>query len=136
MKRRSLSAIAVTALLLLTLAAPPARAQGTASRVTGVVTDPSGAVVPGATVTLTNEATKVSFTTESTSTGQYVFESVQVGIYTVEVEKSGFKKFSAPGNQVNVNQPATVDVRLEVGNIADVVTVESAAELVQPSSSG
>src|SRR5918998_5609179 len=136
MKRRSLSAIAVTALLLLTLAATTARAQGTASRVTGVVTDPSGAVVPGATVTLTNEATKVSFTTESTSTGQYVFESVQVGVYTVEVEKSGFKKFSSPGNQVNVNQPATVDVGLEVGAVTDVVTVQAAAELVQTSSSG
>ena len=135
MKRRSLSAIALTAALLLTLA-PAAYAQGSASRVTGVVTDPSGAVVPGANVTLTNEATKVSFTTESTSTGQYVFESVQVGIYTVEVEKSGFKKFSSPGNQVNVNQPATVDVKLEVGAITDVVTVQAAAELVQTSSSG
>src|SRR5919107_906861 len=128
MKRRSLSAIALTAALLLTLA-PAAYAQGTASRVTGVVTDPSGAVVPGATVTLTNEATKVSFTTESTSTGQYVFESVQVGVYTVEVERQGFKKFSSPGNQLNVNQPATVDVTLQIGDIADVVTVESAAEL-------
>ena len=135
MKRRSLSAIALTAALLLTLATA-AYAQGSASRVTGVVTDQSGAVVPGATVTLTNEATKVSFTTESTSTGQYVFESVQVGIYTVEVEKSGFKKFSSPGNQVNVNQPATVDVGLEVGAVTDVVTVQAAAELVQTSSSG
>ncbi|HEX7315290.1 MAG TPA: carboxypeptidase regulatory-like domain-containing protein [Pyrinomonadaceae bacterium] len=136
MNRRSLSALALAASLLLTLASATARAQGTASRVTGVVTDPSGAVVPGAAVTLRNEATKVSFTTETTSTGQYVFESVQVGVYTVEVERQGFKKFSSPGNQVNVNQPATVDVQLEVGNIADVVTVQAAAELVQTSSSG
>src|SRR5215207_5711251 len=136
MKRRSLSALALTAALLLTLAAPAAHAQGTASRVTGAVTDPSGAVVPGAAVTLRNEATKVSFSTETTSTGQYVFESVQVGVYTVEVERQGFKKFSSPGNQVNVNQPATVDVQLEIGAVADVVTVEAAAELVQTSSSG
>src|ERR671913_1295268 len=136
MKRRSLSALALTAALLLTLAAAAAHAQGTASRVTGVVTDPSGAVVPGATVTLRNDATKVSFSTETTSTGQYSFESVQVGVYTVEVERQGFKKFSSPGNQVNVNQPATVDVRLEVGDVADVVTVQAAAELVQTSSSG
>ena len=135
MNRRSLSALALAAFLLLTFS-PAARAQGTASRVTGVVTDPSGAVVPGAAVTLTNEATKVSFTTETTSTGQYVFESVQVGVYTVEVERQGFKKFSSPGNQLNVNQPVTVDVQLEVGNIADVVTVQAAAELVQTASSG
>ena len=51
--------------------------------------------VPGATVTLRNEATKLSFTTETTSSGQYVFDSVQVGVYTVEVEKQGFKKFVA-----------------------------------------
>ena len=135
MNRRSLSALALVAFLLLTFS-HGARAQGTASRVTGVVTDPSGAVVPGAAVTLTNEATKVSFTTETTSTGQYVFESVQVGVYTVGVERQGFKKFSSPGNQLNVNQPVTVDVQLEVGNIADVVTVQAAAELVQTASSG
>jgi hypothetical protein len=110
--------------------------QGTASRVTGVVTDPSGAVVPGATVTLTNEGTKLSFNTETTSAGTYSFDSVQVGTYTVTVEKQGFKKFVTTGNPVNVNQPATVDVALEVGGINDVVTVDATAELVQTSSSG
>src|ERR1044071_1838506 len=99
MNRRSLSALALTAALLLTLGTATAYAQGSASRVTGVVTDQSGAGVPGAPVTLKNDATNVSFTTETTSTGQYVFESVQVGLYTVEVEKAGFKKFSSPGNQ-------------------------------------
>ena len=135
MKRSSLHAFALSAALLL-FAAAGAFAQGTASRVTGVVTDAAGAVVPAATVTLTNEATKVSFTTETTSTGQYVFDSVQVGTYTVEVEKQGFRKFASTGNQVRVNQPATVDVALEVGEVADVVTVEATAELVQTSSSG
>jgi hypothetical protein len=135
MKRLSLSSflLALVAALCLTTAA---HAQGTASRVTGVVLDPAGAIVPGATVTLTNEGTKVSFTTQTTSTGQYVFDSVQVGTYTVEVEKQGFKKFVSNNNPVNVNQPATVDVRLEVGEIADVVTVTGTAELVQTSSSG
>jgi hypothetical protein len=111
-------------------------AQGTASRVTGVVTDPSGAVVTDAVVTLTNEGTKVSFTTQTTSSGTYVFDSVQVGVYTVAVEKQGFKRFVSTGNQVNVNQPATIDVPLEIGGITDVVTVQGSAELVQTSSSG
>lgn len=121
---------------LLVLLTGAALAQGTASRVTGVVQDPSGAVIPNATVTLTNEATKTSFTTQTTSTGTYVFDSVQVGVYTVTVEMQGFKKHVSTGNQVNVNQPATVDVLLEVGGTQDVVTVVGSAELVQTSSSG
>ena len=123
-------------LLLLAAAAAPAFAQGTASRVTGTVTDPAGAVVEGATVSLTNEGTNVTFTTTTTDSGTYVFDSVQVGVYAVAVEMQGFKKFVSSGNQVNVNQPATVDVALEVGGLADVVTVESSAERVQTSSSG
>ena len=124
------------AFLLLLAAACAAFAQGTASRVTGTVTDPAGAVVEGATVSLTNDGTGVTFTTTTTDAGTYVFDSVQVGLYTVAVEMQGFKKFVSSGNQVNVNQPATVDVALEVGGLADVVTVEASAERVQTSSSG
>jgi len=135
MKRRSLSALTLCAFLMLAFAVG-ASAQGTASRVTGVVLDQNGAVVAGATVTLTHEATNVAFTTETSSSGTYTFDSVQVGIYSVAVEKAGFKKFVSTANTVNVNQPATVDVTLEVGTVADVVTVQSSAELVQTSSSG
>src|SRR3954452_357240 len=123
-------------LILICSSAGVTLAQGTASRVTGVVKDQSGAVVEDATVTLTNESTKVNFNTKTTSTGTYVFDSVQIGTYTVTVEKQGFKKFVSSENQVNVNQPATVDVSLEVGGIEDVVNVVATAELVQRSSSG
>ena len=111
-------------------------AQGTASRVTGTVLDPKGAAVPGAAVTLTNEATKVSFNTETTSSGTYAFEAVQVGLYTVLVEKTGFKKFVSANNKLDVNQPATVNVNLEVGDLNEVVQVTAVAEAVQTSSSG
>jgi len=104
--------------------------QGTTSRVTGVVLDPSGAVVPGATVTLTNEATNVSFTSNTTDSGVYSFESVQVGTYTVAVEMAGFKKIVSTGNILNINQPATVDVTLETGGVTEVVTVEGSADVV------
>jgi len=123
-------------LVLLTSGAGGALAQGTASRVTGTVVDPSGAIVTDATVTLTNEGTQVAFTTQTTSTGTYVFDSVQVGTYSVSVEKAGFKKFISTSNSVNVNQPATVDVTLEVGGVADVVQVVGSTEQVQTSSSG
>ncbi len=111
-------------------------AQGTASRVTGTVLDPSGAVVPGATVTLTNEGTNATLTTETGEGGTYVFDSVTVGIYSVAVEKGGFKRFLSTGNAVNVNQPATVDVNLEVGGANETVEVQGTVELVQTSSSG
>ncbi|HEV3467805.1 MAG TPA: carboxypeptidase-like regulatory domain-containing protein [Pyrinomonadaceae bacterium] len=135
MKRRSLTRLTLCAFLLLSLGVA-ARAQGTASRVTGLVTDQSGGTVPGATVTLTNEGTNVSFTTQTTDAGTYVFDSVQVGVYTVAVEKQGYSRFVSTSNQVNVNQPATVDAVLEVGGLTDVVTVEASAELVQTSTSG
>src|SRR5256886_15011930 len=73
-------------------------AQRTASRVTGTVLDPKGAAVPGAAVTLTNEATKVSFTTDTTSSGTYAFEAVQVGLDTVLVEKTGVIKVVSANN--------------------------------------
>ena len=87
-------------------------------------------------MTLTNEGTQISFTTQTSSSGIYVFDLVQVGAYTVTVEKQGFKKFVSNSNRVNVNQPATVDVSLEAGGVNDVVTVSGSAELVQTSTSG
>lgn len=111
-------------------------AQGTTSRVTGTITDSSGAAVSGATVTLINEGTKVSLTAVTSDSGAYVFDLVQPGIYTVTIEKEGFKKFVTPNNSVLVNQPATVNVALEVGGVSEVVTVEGAVEQVQTSTSG
>ena len=67
----------------LLIVASTASAQGTTSRVTGVVTDRTGSVVPGATVTLTNESTGIALTAVSNATGGYSFEAVQVGTYTV-----------------------------------------------------
>src|SRR6266545_4552148 len=110
--------------------------QGTASRVTGTVADEKGAAVPGATVTLTNEATQTTLTTETSGSGTYVFDSIQVGMYTVTVERQGFKKFVSTGNAANINQPTTVNVTLDVGGVTEVVQVNATAEAVQTSSSG
>ncbi|MDQ3257269.1 MAG: TonB-dependent receptor, partial [Acidobacteriota bacterium] len=82
------------------------------------------------------EATNVSFTSNTTDSGVYSFESVQVGTYSVAVEMAGFKKFVSTNNALNVNQPATIDVTLETGGITEVVTVQGSAEAVQTSSSG
>lgn len=111
-------------------------AQGTTSRVTGTVVDNSGAAVSGATVKLTNAATSAELKTQTSESGSYTFDLIQIGKYDISIEKQGFKKFLSTGNIVNINQPATVNVALEVGDVSATVTVQSAVEEVQTSTSG
>ncbi len=128
--------IALVLIALLLFSAGQISAQGTTSRVTGTVMDSSASLVAGATVTLTNEGTGLTLTTQTSDAGAYVFDLIQIGNYRITVEKAGFKKFVSPGNTVNINQPATINVSLEVGDVSAVVTVEGAANEVQTSSSG
>src|SRR5262245_3819508 len=116
--------------------ASAAAAQGTTSRVLGTVTDQTGGVVPGATVTLTNDSTGISFNTVTSAAGTYTFEAIQVGAYTITVELQGFKKFVAPGNAVNISEPTTVNARLQPGGVTEEVEVRAAAPIVQTSTSG
>jgi hypothetical protein len=111
-------------------------AQGTTSRVGGIVSDTAGARIPGAAVTLRNEATGVAFTTTTNETGSYLFESVQVGRYSITVELQGFKKFVSADNQVRIGEPATINVALELGGVEQTVEVRASATLVQTETSG
>ena len=89
-------------LSLVCLLTTMAWSQGTTSRITGVVTDKSGAVIPGAAVTVTNEGTSTSYRATSGAGGVYVVDSLQVGTYTVTVDASGFKKFVSNGNVLSI----------------------------------
>ncbi|MBO0719557.1 MAG: TonB-dependent receptor [Blastocatellia bacterium] len=93
-------------------------------------------MIPGAKVTLTNEGTNVSYTVATTSAGVYVFDGVQLGSYSVTVEKQGFKKFIAKNNILTVGQPLTVNVSLEVGVATETVEVSGTYERVQTSTTG
>src|SRR4051794_26211806 len=126
----------LSSLLLLISIAVAVNAQGTTSRITGVVLDKNGGVVPGAVVTLTNDGTGASLTTQSSDSGSYTFDLLQVGSYTVLVEKAGFKKFQSAHNGLNVNQPLTINATLEVGDVNEVVKVVAGGETVQTSTSG
>src|SRR4029079_3993603 len=126
----------LASLLLLFCMVAVASGQGTTSRVTGTVQDADGAAVPGAMVTLTNEATGVSFNAETSESGTYSFDLVPAGKYTVTIEKQGFKKYIRTANPVNVNQPATINAALETGGLSETVTVQAGAEQVQTSTSG
>ena len=134
MKKIILSSYLVIVLLL--AATVTAFGQGTTSRVTGIISDSSGAAIAGASVTLTNESTGVSLTATTNDGGAYTFDLIQAGTYRISVEKQGFKKFVSSGNTVNVNVPATINLKLEVGDLTAVMNVESLVEQVQTSSSG
>ncbi len=134
MNRKSLSFI--LAVFVLTVSSASAVFAQATSRFTGTVTDASGAAVPGALVTLTNEATSQTLTAQTGNSGTYSFDLIQTGTYTVAVEREGFKKFVSTKNNANVNLPTTVNVALEIGDVSAVVTVENTAEAVQTGTSG
>ena len=98
-------------------------AQDYRAKVQGVVTDSSQAVVGGAKVTLTNLNTGISATKETNAVGQYIFEFVEPGTYSLSAEQPGFSKFVQQSFAVQVRADITVDPVLQVGNLADQVTV-------------
>lgn len=111
-------------LLLVILVVGAAFGQEDRGRINGLVTDPSEAVIPKATVTLLNEGTKVTRSTLSDSSGQYVFEFVIPGVYTVTATSPGFKQFAATHVRVEVAAHIGVPVKMQVGDQAEQVTVE------------
>ncbi|MGA9353178.1 MAG: TonB-dependent receptor [Terriglobales bacterium] len=107
-------------------------AQGGTSELTGLVTDQTGAIVPGAPVKLTNSATGEVRTTTTTDAGTYRFPALQVvGTYTLEVAPKGFKTEKVQDIVVTVGTIVTRDVKLDVGATSEQVTVEAGAQLVQ-----
>ena len=106
-------------------------AQIDAGGVTGTVRDSSGAVVVGAQVILTNEATGVKMAARSTSTGNYVFDAVRPGSYTLEATAPNFEGFINHGVIVHVQQESTLDISLVLGNVKQQVTITAAAPLLQ-----
>src|SRR5689334_7370582 len=100
------------------------------SSIRGIITDPSGATVPNAKVTLTNSATGAERTTEAGATGEYDFAQVPPGPYFLTVEVSGFKKYEANNLHLEVNNPATLNIRLEVGRMSETVAVSSETPLL------
>lgn len=96
----------------------------------GTVTDPAGAAVPNASVTLTNTATNVPRSTTSNATGAYTFASVLPGTYALKVQANGFEAYAQTGVLLQVNLPATVNVQLQVGATTQTVEVKGQAPLL------
>jgi hypothetical protein len=106
-------------------------AQVNKSNLVGVVHDSSGAAVPGVTLKITNNSTGAVRQEVTDETGLYRAPLLDVGSYSLEAEKNGFKKFVERGIELQVGETTTVDFTLEVGAIAESVTVSSEAELLR-----
>lgn len=106
-------------------------AQDYRARVQGVVTDPTQAVIPGATVVLTNTQTGVTATRQTNLSGWYVFDFVEPGLYTLTVEAEGFQRLVRENIMVPIRGDVTVNVQLEVGTTAQEITVTAGAAAIQ-----
>lgn len=112
----------------------PLAAQVTNATLTGIVLDPASAPVPAAKVRVVNEETNLERLAASNDTGNYTVTSLPPGKYRVEVEAAGFKKAIIPGIVLEVAQQARVDVHVQVGQLAESVTVTGAAPLLETES--
>lgn len=109
-------------------------AQNESASLTGVVTDSSGAVVPGTAVRLVNGETGEAYQTSTNDSGNYSFPLLKPGSYSLTAERAGFRQFRQNGIVLQTGVPARVDLKLEVGDVGDRITVEASAPLVQSES--
>ena len=109
-------------------------AQGDRGTITGTVSDPAGAVVPGATVQVKNTETGAQYQVATTDTGNYTIVQVPAGPYEISVSVAGFKKYIRTGITVIVAQTLRLDVPLEVGSATESVTITEAAALLKTES--
>src|SRR5262245_16071720 len=119
-------------LLLLVLLAPAtAGAQTGAASLTGIVTDETGAAVPGATVTATNQATNVEYTAISNDAGSYTMTSLPVGTYVIKAELSRFKTAASQPLAMEAKQVVRLDFKLQLGAVEETVEVKSETQVMQ-----
>ncbi|MGA3160000.1 MAG: carboxypeptidase-like regulatory domain-containing protein [Terracidiphilus sp.] len=127
----------VRALLLVILVglAGFAYGQGTSASLTGNVTDPAGAAVAGAAVTVTNIDTNLTQSTKTNGIGTYLIRPLPIGNYTLTIEAAGFARYVQKGISLTVNMAATQDVRLKVGaGKSETISVTADAELINTTS--
>ncbi|MBI1355575.1 MAG: hypothetical protein GC160_14625 [Acidobacteria bacterium] len=118
-------------LLALSILCGSLSAQSTTQTIQGLVTDSTGAVIPGASVTMTNIETGVKQRTDTNATGNYAFNLVPVGNYEVRCESAGFKAEVATGLRVDTGGQVRQNFTLEIGEVSETVEVSAAAVTLQ-----
>ncbi len=109
----------------------PALAQQATGQIAGVVTDPGGAVIVGAHITVTSPATKVVRQTTTNSEGFFQVLALPIGTYQVTAEQQGFRKYVAADNVLQINQTLRLDVKLAIGQQSEVVEVSSQGAAIE-----
>jgi len=110
-------------------------AQSERGSIRGTVEDATGSAVPGARVTATSTGTGVATSTQSTDAGNYNIPQLPPGTYTVSVEHAGFKKLVQENVEVKISGVAALDLRMEVGQLTESVTVTAAAPMLKSETS-
>jgi len=128
-----LRALAITSLCV-SVSAVSTRAQNIGGSIVGTVSDSTGAVLPGATVTITNVATGGTRSVTTDGQGNYAILSLPLGEYKIDIDISGFKNFSRSPIDVLVNQQARVDVKMQIGSQSQQVVVTAASPIMQTDS--
>jgi Carboxypeptidase regulatory-like domain len=127
-------AVSLLSLFLATL--PTAKAQSVTGQISGSVTDPAGAVIPGARVQLTNDLTKQVRALSTASSGSFIFPDLMPGDYSVGITQTGFKAYSQRGINVSAAEKVALhDIRLELGDVNSTVTVDAQVAHVATDSS-
>ncbi len=121
-------------LLLSLLGVASLLAQRDLGTITGTITDAQGGAVPGAKVTLTEDATGLKYTVEANSSGEYTRPALKPGVYTVEAEAKGFKKSIQKGATLTAGDRLGVNIALEVGEVTQSVTITEEVPLLQTES--
>lgn len=129
------SVFTVAVLSTLLLVPSLGRAQDVRGTIEGRVSDSSGAVVPGVSVTVTQKATNESRTVQTNSAGLYSFPLLPVGIYEISAEKAGFKRVVRGGIDLPINDTIAVDLTLEVGAATETVNVAAESPLLETENS-
>ncbi len=126
--------LALLSFVLIFCLLTPGWAQQVTASITGKVTDPSGAAVPGAKVTATDTERGTKYTGTANSDGFYVLSNLPVGTYDLKIENAGFQTAAQSNIVLQLNQVARIDVGLQVGNVTTTVEVTSAAPMLQTES--
>src|SRR5256886_14910660 len=129
---RPLTCLLFACVPLLLLLASPAQAQVYTGSITGLIQDPSGGVVPNASVVLTDIDKGLKYSATTDSSGRYVLRSLPPSTYSVRVEASGFRSEVQSGIVIVVNQNLTLNVSLQVGTARETVEVSGQAPALAP----
>jgi hypothetical protein len=129
-QRLRVAGLALSLAWLVPMAYPQA-----SSQITGQVTDATGAVIPGAEISISNLETGAERSASSGEQGSYRIPALPPGMYSVAVSKEGFRSVVREGVRLEVNQTARIDFQLEVGSVVDTIEVSEAAPLIESDTS-